>query len=223
MIWSDAAKPTLVFRSWFAVLDPVFFLEFIIQEDQLQMRGVRNFDDLAAGIDVVGRDQIIQGGPPAREFLGKGDRAVAGPLGLANVNVNAQLRCRGEHRSGDLIPEFRRPGGIDESDPDVGAPRCDYGPKKDGRSRDSWQALGHRILSPAKVCKLHDQERFFHSSMWRCWTRSKNADSVGYRLARLRACWRIAHTMLGPKRPMIGNRRCHRVLAQGTQPKEKFI
>ena len=96
------------------------------------MRGVGQFDDLAADIEIVGDDQVVQ------RFLGEeiacnGDRLIVRALHRANIDVDPELRRCGPHRGVDEIPERRRVPRIDEPDPDIAAP-CREGkhPRENG-------------------------------------------------------------------------------------------
>jgi hypothetical protein len=123
VIGHDAAEPAAVFRAGLAEFSPVFLVQLVVQQDQLYMRSVGKPDDFRARVDVIGRDQIIQGWVLGKKLVGEFNRLIARASGLANIDVDAKLRRRCQHRGVDGVPEFGRSRRIDEPDPEISAPR----------------------------------------------------------------------------------------------------
>src|SRR6516164_1485311 len=87
------------------------------------MRSVGKPDDFRTRVDVIGRDQVIQGWVLGKKLVGEFDRLVARASGLANLDGDSKLRRRGQHRGVDRVPELGRSRRIDEPDPEISAPR----------------------------------------------------------------------------------------------------
>src|SRR5215471_10148987 len=86
VIGHDAAKPAAVFRAGLAEFGPVFLVQLVVQQDQLYMRSVGKPDDFRTGVDVIGRDQVIQGWVLGKKLVGEFDRLVPRASGLANMD-----------------------------------------------------------------------------------------------------------------------------------------